>query len=70
MKKSEMEERIVRNLAKRLYYRGERNLAIASIVSFAMAAVMCSVWERKSAKVCNDLAVKYDNREYEPDNEE
>ena len=70
MKKSEMEERIVRNLAKRLYYRGERNLAIASIVSFAMAAVMCSVWERKCVKDGNNLTAKYVNGEYEPDNEE
>lgn len=70
MKKSEMKERILVDLANRLYYRGEKTLAIISAVGFAMAAIMCSVWERKSAKVCNDLAAKYDNGEYEPDNEE
>ena len=65
MKKSEMEERIVRNLVNRAYYKGEKSLAIISAAGFAMAAVMCSVWERKCVKDGNNLSDKYVNGEYE-----
>lgn len=65
MKKSEMEEKIFVNFANKLYYRGGKALAIGSAVGFIMAAIFCDVLERKCAKDCNNLSVKYDKGEYE-----
>ncbi len=65
MKKSEMEEKILGNLANGLNYRGGKDLAIGSAVGFIMSAIFCDIMERKCAKVCNNLSVKYDKGEYE-----
>ena len=65
MKKSEMEEKILGNLANGLNYRGGKDLAIGSAVGFIMAAIFCDIMERKYAKVCNNLSVKYNKGEYE-----
>lgn len=65
MKKSEMEEKILGNLANGLIYRGGKALAIGSAVGFIMAAIFCDILERKYAKDCNNLSVKYDKGEYE-----
>lgn len=65
MKKSEMEEKILGNLANGLNYRGGKALAIGSAVGFIMAAIFCDILERKCAKDCNNLSVKYDKGEYE-----
>ncbi len=65
MKKSEMEEKILGNLANGLNYRGGKALAIGSAVGFILAAIFCDILERKYAKDCNNLYVKYDKGEYE-----
>lgn len=65
MKKSEMEEKILGNLANGLNYRGGKDLAIGSAVGFIMAAIFCDILERKYAKDCNNLSIKYDKGEYE-----
>lgn len=65
MKKSEMEEKILGNLANGLNYRGGKALAIGSAVGFIMSAIFCDIMERKCAKDCNNLSVKYDKGEYE-----
>ena len=65
MKKSEMEEKILGNLANGLYYRGGKYLAIGSAVGFILVAIFCDIFERKCAKDCNNLSAKYDKGEYE-----
>lgn len=65
MKKSEMEEKILGNLANGLNYRGGKDLAIGSAVGFIMVAIFCDILERKYAKDCNNLSAKYDKGEYE-----
>ena len=65
MKKSEMEEKILGNLANELYYRGGKYLAIGSAVGFILVAIFCDIFQRKCAKDCNNLSVKYDKGEYE-----
>ena len=65
MKKSEMEEKILGNLANGLYYRGGKYLAIGSAVGFILVAIFCDIFERKCSKDCNNLSVKYDKGEYE-----
>lgn len=70
MKKSEMEEKILGNLANGLNYRGGKGLAIGSAVGLIMAAIFCDIMERKCVKDGNNLSAKYVNGEYEPDNEE
>lgn len=65
MKKSEMEEKILGNLANGLYHRGGKYLAIGSAVGFILVAIFCDIFERKCAKDCNNLSVKYDKGEYE-----
>ena len=65
MKKSEMEEKILGNLANGLYYRGGKYLAIGSAVGFILVAIFCDIFERKCAKDCKNLSVKYDKGEYE-----
>lgn len=65
MKKSEMEEKILDNLANGLNYRGGKAMAIGSAVGFIMAAIFCDIMARKCAKDCCNLSVKYDKGEYE-----
>lgn len=65
MKKKEMEEKILCNLAIGLYYKGGKFLAIGSAVGFLIAAIFCDISERKCIKDCNNLSVKYDKGEYE-----
>ena len=44
MKKSEMEEKILGNLANELYYRGGKYLAIGSAVGFILVAIFCDIF--------------------------
>lgn len=47
MKKSEMEEKILGNLANGLNYRGGKALAIGSAVGFILVAIFCDILERE-----------------------
>ena len=44
MKKSEMEEKILGNLANGLYYIGGKYLAIGSAVGFILVAIFCDIF--------------------------
>ena len=44
MKKSEMEEKILGNLANGLNYRGGKDLAIGSAVGFILVAIFCDIF--------------------------